>query len=269
MKSIKYIVAAALAAMCVTSCDWFKLDNQEGYNASVYGTITDSQTGAPVLSEIYGQSSIYGQNVTTGFMKVTELGWEGKAQQIWYVKNNGTYRNNLTFAGDYRMETYDANYYPAISEFKLKRGENEVNFSVLPYARVTDHKISYNTTTKKIEATCTVEVTDPMKTNKISEIRLCCYTDNFVGSGLNGCKNDPGAVAKNVAFDEKGKATVTLSIDPSDAVNSTEFKYEREHYVRLAVCAVGPGVNTASRYNFSPTYCLKLDGSAPVEYNKW
>lgn len=269
MKKIKYIIAAVLCISLASSCDWFQLDNQEGYDATVHGTLVDSQTGEAVLSEIYGTSSVWYTSITTGYMKIVELNWDAEAQQTWNVKNNGTYRNNLVFAGDYRMETYDANYYPISTEFSLKKGDNTVDFTVTPYARVLDHKISYNASTKKIEATVTVEATDPSKTPTFKEIRLCCFTDSFVGSGLNNCKYDGGAVAKNVAVDANGRATVTLSIDTQNSFNITEFKYDREHYVRLAVCATGNGVNTSSRYNFSPTYCLKLDGSSPVEYNEW
>ncbi|MBQ7811909.1 MAG: DUF3823 domain-containing protein [Bacteroidales bacterium] len=167
------------------------------------------------------------------------------------------------------METSDANYYPTISEFMLKKGDNEIDFYVTPYVRFVDHKISYDTAAKKITATCTVEVVDPMQTTSLNEVRLCCYTDNFVGTSLNGCKSDAGSVAKNVQFDENGKATLTLTIDTQDAANATEFKYEREHYVRLAALATGDGVNVSSRYNFTQTYRLELDGSEPVLYNEW
>ncbi len=269
MKKNRLIIAAALCISLAASCDWFRLDNQEGYNASVHGTIKDSKTGEAVLSEIYGSSSVWWSSITTGYMKIVELNWDAESQQTWNVKNNGTYRNNLVFAGDYRMETYDANYYPVTTEFSLKKGDNTVDFTVTPYARVLDHKISYDASTKKIEATVTVEASDPSKTPVFSEIRLCCYTDSFVGSGLNNCKYDSGAVARNVTPGTDGRATVTLSIDTQNSANVSEFKYEREHYVRLAVCAAGQGVNTSSRYNFSPTYRLTLDGSSPVEYNEW
>lgn len=270
MKNIKCILMAVLAACFVTSCDWFVLDNQDSHDAQVYGTLIDAETGTPVYSEIYGSNTGgWGVNVSTGYIKVVELGWDSESFQTWYVKNNGNYRNDLVFSGHYRMDTNDANFYPVATDFQLKEGENHVDFTVTPYARFTAHTISYDTASKKIKASCTVELADPIKTTKINEIRLCCYTDNYVGSSLNNCKNDAGAVIKNVEFDKDGKATVELTIDTQDAANATEFKYEREHYVRLGVLATGDGVNTASRYNFTPTYRIKLDGSEPVLYNEW
>lgn len=250
---------AVLAAFCMTSCEWFLLDNTEQHNATVSGKIIDAATGETVQTEINNGGSI----------RFVELGWDAEAFQTWTVKNNGTYRNNLVWAGDYRMETIEQNYYPITQEFKLEKGDNVVDFTVTPYLRFLSHEIKYDAATKKIVAKATVQVADPSKTNSLNEIRLCCYTDCFVGYAYNNCKDDAGSVKKNVTMDENGKATVTLEIDTQASSNATEFKYERTHYVRLAGLATGGGVNTSSRYNFTPTYSLRLDGSEPVLYDKW
>ena len=256
----------ALAAFCMTSCEWFELDNTEQHNATVSGKIIDSATGETVQTEINGNGSS---------IRFVELGWTDKdgnaveSFQSWAVKNNGTYRNNLVWAADYRLETIESNYYPLTQEFKLEKGDNVVDFTVTPYLRFLSHEIKYDAATKKIVATATVQVSDPSKTTKLNEIRLCCYTDCFVGQTLNNCKNDKGAVATNVTMDANGKATVTVEIDTQAAANATEFKYERTHYVRLAGLATGSGVNTSSRYNFTPTYSIRLDGSDAVLYDKW
>lgn len=256
---------AVLAAFCMTSCEWFVLDNMEGHNATVTGKIIDGATGETVQTEINNGGSI----------RFKELGWTDKdgndvgAYQTWSVKNNGTYRNNLVWAADYIMETIEANYYPHTQEFTLAKGDNVVDFTVTPYLRFTSYKFYYDATTKKIMAECEVQVTDPTKTNALNEIRLCCYTDCFVGIAFNNCKDDKGASVANVTMDANGKAKVTLAIDTQLASNATEFKYERTHYVRLAGLATGNGLNTSSRYNFTPTFALKLDGSEPVVYDKW
>ena len=250
---------AVLAAFCMTSCEWFLLDNTEQHNATVSGKIIDAATGETVQTEINNGGSI----------RFVELGWDAEAFQSWSVKNNGTYRNNLVWAGDYRMETIEQNYYPITQEFKLEKGDNVVDFTVTPYLRYLSHSIKYDAASKKIIATCEVQVADPTKTNTLNEIRLCCYTDCFVGYAYNNCKDDAGAVKKNVSMDANGKATVTLEIDTQASANATEFKYERTHYVRLAAVATGSGVNTSSRYNFTPTYSIRLDGSEPVLYDKW
>ena len=191
---------AVLAAFCMTSCEWFLLDNTEQHNATVSGKIIDAATGETVQTEINNGGSI----------RFVELGWDAESFQSWTVKNNGTYRNNLVWAGDYRMETIEQNYYPLTQEFKLEKGDNVVDFTVTPYLRFLSHSIKYDAASKKIIATCEVQVSDPSKTNKLNEIRLCCFTDCFVGYALNNCKNDAGAAATNVQMDANGKATVTL-----------------------------------------------------------
>lgn len=266
MKNFKYLFLAVAAVLCMTSCDWFVLDNMEGYDATIYGKIIDAETGELVLSEISN---------STGNIKVVEQGWtEEGAQQTWYVKNNGTYRNNLVFSGDYIMRTSDANYYPVNTPFQLKKGDNEIDFYVTPYVRIIDHKISFNATDSTIVAKVKVQVADKVKTPTLKDVRLCCYSDNFVGSVLNNCKKSEGAFAENVPVDENGVAEVDLVIDAKKkGANASVFKYDRIHYVRVAALAVGDGVNTSARYNFSPTYSLSLKAAEtthePVLYNEW
>lgn len=266
MKNLKYLFLTVAAAFCMTSCDWFVLDNMEGYDASIHGKFIDAETGEPVLSEISN---------STGSFKVVEQGWtEEGSQQTWYVKNNGTYRNNLVFSGDYLMRTSDSNYYPVSTNFQIKKGDNEVDFYVTPYARIIDHKISFNADDSTIVAKVKVQVVDKVKTPTLKDVRLCCYYDNFVGSVLNNCKKSSGAYAENVPFDENGIAEVELTVDATKkGENSVEFQYDRIHYVRIAALAVGDGVNTSARYNFSPTYSLSLKANEtahePVLYNEW
>lgn len=247
-----------VAAFCVTSCDWFELDNMEGHDATIAGKFVDAD-GDLVPSEVYSSQ--------TGVFKVFELGWDAEEAQTWYIKNNGTYRNNLVWAGKYRMETNDSNYYPFKEEFELKAGDNVVDFTVKPFVKITEPEFWYDATTQKIMGKCKVKVTDPSKTDKL-EVRLCCYTDCFVGTSFNNCKNDAGAVTTTVPL-TNGAGEVTLSIDTQASANAIEFQYERVHYVRFAALATGTGVNTASRYNFSQTYSLALDGNSGVEYTKW
>ena len=51
MKKIISIFSCALLLSTAVSCDWFQLDNQEGWNAKVQGKIIDTVTGQPVQSE--------------------------------------------------------------------------------------------------------------------------------------------------------------------------------------------------------------------------
>ena len=158
MKKIFVLLSLIVLA---TSCDWFVFDNQEYYNASVEGKITDTKTGQPIQFAFPNTCKI----------SVIEEGWTDKAgnpaeeAQSWYVKCNGVYVNKLVWAAKYRMETKDQNFYPVSIPFELKKGANTVNFEVTPYCRVLDPQITFED--NKIVARFKVEVEDIAKTKTV------------------------------------------------------------------------------------------------------
>jgi len=220
MKKIFTVIACVAAMSAITSCDWFVLDNQDSWDASVSGKIIDAKTGEPV-QQMQGDS-----------FAITETGWDSETPQYWTVKSNGTYVNKLVWAGDYFMKTNSGNYVADQADFKLKKGENTVDFKVTPYARLTNVQVSY--ANGKITATCKVEsdLSEDV-VNNCGEVRLCVYTDRFVSYKFNNCTKDEGAVQADV--NPKSGETVTVSVDTQAAVNAYEFQYKRAHYVRVAV----------------------------------
>ena len=92
MKNFKYLFLAVAAVLCMTSCDWFVLDNMEGYDATIYGKIIDAETGELVLSEISN---------STGNIKVVEQGWtEEGAQQLQKTLEEQGVRTEIRKAED-------------------------------------------------------------------------------------------------------------------------------------------------------------------------
>lgn len=256
MKKLLYILPVLLVA---TSCSWFKLDNQEGWNASIEGKIIDSVTGEPVQAEQGNPLTVY------------ELGWDNEVPQNWAIKNNGTYKNALVFAGKYRMNTINANYVADPVEFTVNKGNNTVDFRVTPFLRISDVNITYDAAGKKINATCTVEPAFPAdKVNLIGEVRLCVYTDRFVKYSYNNCSKDPGAVKKNL---NPEKQTVSLSVDTQLAANVQEFQYTRPHYIRIS--AIGGHYKNGALdktfnqgyYNYSAVY--KLENGVVSQVTDW
>ena len=175
MKKIFVLLSLIVLA---TSCDWFVFDNQEYYNASVEGKITDTKTGQPIQFAFPNTCKI----------SVIEEGWTDKAgnpaeeAQSWYVKCNGVYVNKLVWAAKYRMETKDQNFYPVSIPFELKKGANTVNFEVTPYCRVLDPQITFED--NKIVARFKVEVEDIAKTKTV-DVALFGFTDRWVSDGNN------------------------------------------------------------------------------------
>ena len=223
MKKIITVLSCALALTVVTSCSWFKLDNQEGWDASVEGQILDAGTNQPIQFA-QGSSAI----------NVVEKGWQAEANQAWAVKSNGSYKNALVFAGQYVMNTVSSNFQAEPQTFELKKGANTVDFKVTPYVRI--ENVSWSMEGKKIKVSC--KVSSPVaQVNNIGEVRLCIAMDRFVSMSNNAADKDPNAATTDA--DPSG-TTVSLLIDPDytnaagQKPNAQEFQYDQVHYVRIA-----------------------------------
>ena len=272
MKKIISIISCIIALTAVTSCDWFKLDNLDAWDASVEGKIIDSKTGQTLqmeqgssitVYELYGEQ--YDHTNQQG-----EKGWDGHSGIGWNVKNNGTYINKLTFAGKYEMETTGNNFKADKVNFELKKGSNTVDFQVTPYVRINNPKISISG--KVINATCELEIGVPG--TKISRVELCVWPDRWVRHSYNNCSGDPYSYVVNPAVG----TTISLSVDPDRVVkssdgktetkpNAAEFQYDRVHYIRIA--ALGKNAsNTSNAYNYSPVYKLEKNGTI-TEVTDW
>jgi hypothetical protein len=254
MKKLLYIIPLVMFIM--TSCEMFKIDNYESYNASISGVFEDDVTGENVEQECK-YTNIYGGNIgtpTTGYISAIELGWDYEKAQIWLVKYDGSYSNTCIFAGSYRLEANENNFYPEIKDdVTINKSSNTVDWSVTPYIRIIDPSITFDATVNKFKATFKLEFGDESKANTVYKAQLCCYPDNFVGIFLNNCGGDTEASA-NSGIIADGTTVNTLYINPQNAANAAEFKYSpRIHYLRIAVCAVGNGYNSSYHYNYSPT----------------
>ena len=285
----KFIISLAILSAAV-SCSMFELDNFEGPNAQVTGNLIDMVTGEKVSIEAAASQSFdwstwsmvtavkYGSLVVMeqGFLPPT---WGGnpedypykESDQDWWVRFDGNFTNTLVFAGTYKFSTKKLPCYEPDADkntFVLKEGRNVMNIGVLPFCRIKDPKITYNAATKKVVATFYVELGDPARANKISNVAFCANTQLYVGcNNMNLAKNDKGASAKNV----KPGELVTLEIDTTAPENADLFKYStQDRYFRLAALAEGNGYNQASDkfYNFSPIYKFKADFSA-IEEVQW
>ncbi len=252
MKKIFLILSSLVL---VTACDWFVFDNQEGYDATITGRFLDNQTG----------ELIQFAHPNTDKIQVIEKGWDTEKSQDWYVKPNGTFTNKLVFAGSYVLHTLGQNFYPVENiPFEIKKGDNTVDFTVTPYARVIDPKITYEGT--KIVARFKVQCSDPTKTPKV-DAAFFGYTDRYVSDGYNNFDAQKATSQKSsVAAD--GTTVIELSVDTGKAAK-TQFTYKRDHYLRIGVVATGSGVNTSKCYNYSPVYKMDQNFSNITEITNW
>jgi hypothetical protein len=254
MKKLLYLISMMLL---MTSCSLFEFDNYEDYNASISGTFKDVTTGENVQQEcVY--SVIFGGVIgsyTTGYISAFQKGWDYEAAQNWLVKSDGTYLNSNIFAGTYRIEAKEDNFYPVIKDdVIISKGSNTVDWTVTPYVRIIDPSITYDASVSKFKATFKCQYGDPTKANTIYKAVFCIYPDVFVGMSLNNCSSDPEGSKTGGLVVADGTTINTLYINPAFVSNghTAEFKYSRTHYLRIAVCATGTGINSSFHYNFSP-----------------
>lgn len=261
MKKI-LILLSALAAL--TSCTWFEFDNQEQYNAKVEGAFIDSKTGQPIqIGSNPNTFSIIQENyIAPGKDKNV-----GTTTQSWRAKFNGTYRNNLVWAGEYRINSVQANYYPLDEKFTLKKGSNKVDFTVTPYARVLDTKFAYNASAKTVTATFKVELAVPADITNV-DVQLFAYSDRFVCDALN--KINEASAKKTITVAEANGATeITLTASVASDANQGLFMYDFDKFWRVGVCATGNGVNGSKRFNFSPSYVSAKGFASFTEITNW
>ena len=290
----KFIISAAilLASLSATvSCSFFELDSFDGPNAEVTGNLIDIVTGEKLSIEAAQSQSFswttwsYVTAVDYGAIVVYEQGyvpptWEGNPEdytgkdsgQYWMVRFDGQYTNTMVFAGTYKFSTqtklpcYDPE--PGKDTFVLKEGKNKMDIGVLPFCRVKDPQIKYDAASKKMIATFYVELGDPSRANKVSNVIFSGNTQLFVGgNNMNLAKDHKPAKAQNVQPGE----LITLEIDTTAPENANLFKYStQDRYFRIGAMAEGNGYNSEKNkyYNFSPIYKVSADFSK-IEEVKW
>ena len=292
MKKFIISIDLLLATLSATvSCSMFKLDNFEGPNAEVTGKLIDVVTGELVSLEA-AQSQTFSWTtwsyVTTtdyGAIVVYEQGyvpptWQGKPEeytgkdsgQPWLVRFDGIYTNTLVFAGTYKyslqkmLPCYDPE--EGKDTFVLQKGKNRMDISVLPFCRVKDPVIKYDAASKKMIAQFYVELGDPSRANKVSNVAFCANTQLFVGcNNLNLAKDYKPSKAQDITPGE----LVTLEIDTTAPETADLFKYStQDRYFRIAAMAEGNGYNTEKNkyYNFSPVFKVSADFSS-IEQVQW
>ena len=129
-RNIKNMAFALLTLFAVTSCDLLEIDNYDGPNATIEGKILDIETGELVEQDIIDGAQI----------EFIEHGFENPETQYMVIKNNGTYRNNVMFAGSYTMSLMRGNFVSVKDQEVVVKGNTVYDFRVQPYIRIYGHR---------------------------------------------------------------------------------------------------------------------------------
>lgn len=239
-KSTIHILFALVLSAGFMSCE---KDNMPGPDARVYGKITDKSTGQLVETELVNGARI----------EAFELGYPTQVSQVWVIKNNGEYRNNLVFSANYDFQLRNSNFYPiSLLNIKINPGDNELNFQVDPYIRIKNPQITYNAGSKQVTATFTLEGGKPEV--KVRAVRLYAFSDIYVGEAtkFSITGNSTASYTPSRTIDA---TTYTLTIDVG--ANAALFPAGRDYYFRIGALADVPNVGTI-RHNFAPYVKITL-----------
>lgn len=211
------------------SCDKDNLDYAP--NASFYGEIRDLETGELVQQDILDGSKIY----------YIELGWNNPPVQSTVFKNDGTFRNDLMFMGDYKIIMNKGNYIPQDTiRYSMNKKENFLAFEVIPYIRITDTDIKFRD--GKIVAKFRMQQTT---TNPIKSISLFAHPDISVGHRIQKAN-----VTYNLNTTAKdGEYEIIMDIS-----NSEEIKRGNSYYFRIGALSSA----SEAKYNYAPAINVDL-----------
>lgn len=243
---IKKLCIVAFTAFTLSACSMFEIDNYDGPNASLNGSIRDIKTGELVETDIQNGSRL----------QLQEIGYPtGLLTRV--VMQDGQFRDDMFFAGFYKIDFNACNFYPfKVEEIEIKKGNNTVNFDVTPYIRV--QNVNIKKEGNFIVATFNLEAgKDEVR---LSNVRLYAHTDIYVGDQIT--TYTPGGSGFSQSFSPAKviapSETYTLTIDLTNEVNANYFKYNRNYYFRVGAMASVSGVGTVRR-NYAPHNVLKFN----------
>ena len=257
MKNL-YFIFLILGSLLFTmnSCE---IDNFPLPDAQVYGAIRDSLGGGLVETD---------PNTTTGsVISVYELGQyaANPVRKTWLIKPSGEYRNNLVFSNEYRFDFTSCNFFPFNKTYTVKPGENEIDFTVVPYIRIKNLSITHDAGTNKIIATFSLE---PGRSSvRLSRLRLYAWTDMYVGenikktltagTGTPVSSGVPQLSFSNAVINPATVYTITIDLAANSGTDRNGFGVHRNYYFRVGALASQSGVGTI-RYNYAPYVVIAL-----------
>ena len=235
MLQLRKILLLVFAVVALSACDMFKIDNYDGPNATLQGSILDEVTGELVETDVLNGSRL----------QLQELGYPpGLLTRV--VDYTGEYCDKMFFAGEYSIDFNACNFYPFfVEKIVVHKGDNVQDFKVKPYIRVKNVKIVHEG--NEIVATFNLQAGDPEV--RLSHIRLYASTDVHVGDQYTS--HNPGGTGYEQSFSpaiEINEATVyRLSFDLNETRNNAYFKTKKDYYFRVGAMAGVSGAGTIRR----------------------
>ena len=230
MKKISLLMCM-LFALGMMSCG--DIDNMEGPNAAIAGSLIDETTNKPIISE-----------QPNGFrIKMVETSWsESATPEYFWGKADGTFKNTKIFSATYDVQPVEGAFFSVEPvSVTIKKSEN-IDFKVTPYLSIHPKKVEIAGDVIEVEWT----ISRPKVGDKILDTRVFVVHDNpNVGTNY---------------FTTALSPMIDLSSVPDEEVLSTTYKQTitgltkgKTYYVKVGARTD----NSSKRYNFAETVKLE------------
>lgn len=225
MKVISRISIILFMSLLATSCE---LDNYDAPDARIHGSFVDFETGELVEQDIVNGVVI--EFVETGYTQI----------QTMIVKNDGTYRNNLIFSGEYTFTPKRGNFEPLEPQIVQVKGDTKLDFVVKPFVRISNVEIFRNG--DYIKAVFTVKQTgyDPL-----SRVALFAFSEPSVGHSINSAQIE---IPVGKWLGEETTYSIQIPINNSNDKKSVNPIPGKPYFFRVGAIADVP----EAKYNYAP-----------------
>lgn len=228
MKRIMLYMSVLLCLMFVVSCE---LDNYEGPDSSVSGGIYDGETNQLIEQDIINGTQI----------EYTEHGYENPQLQYMICKVDGTYQNDLMFAGTYTVAAVRGNFVPMKPLDVKIQGGTTLDFKAQPYIRIKNAKIEK--VNHKIIASFYLQQT---VSNKIKKAGLYIHIQPTVGEPMCTIKRE---LVINAITTEDKAYSIDLDLSTEKALQAGQ-----KYYFRIGALIDAP----EAKFNYAPAVRIEL-----------
>lgn len=248
MKTIKYSFSSILLGILLSGC---QLDNFDGPDAQIHGSIIDAETGELIAQEL-------GTSGDAPSVQVIEYGYAIRKVQKWKIKMNGEYQNNLVFSGTYDIIMNDGNYVKldTLKAYNIHPGNNQLDFKVIPNIRIKDSHVEKND--NQVIATCKLEYGHAI--GKVEKVALFIQSDQHPSYSFYLAHIEKNIENDNICFEtnnQNKEKIFTLTLDLSSE-EGKKLKTGKKYFCRIGSRPKDLGEGVQAKYNYSPVFELQL-----------
>ena len=230
MKRNLYLFSILLSVTMIALLASCQIDNYDGPDATVTGSVIDNATGKPILTEPYGFR-----------IKMDETSWSDNPTPRYISGQiDGTFNDKSYFAGTYVATPVDGAFVvPEPQTIQVKsKNTTTVNFSVNPYIRFDNVSIVKEGATVKATFTLVKFVPSavPVDYAVIANAKTPYFgmSDNQVNSGRITLREEDFGVPKEIVLDRFVSGTM--------------------YYIRIAAYCQNP----TGRYNYTDVVKIQM-----------